>query len=112
MPEQMPVPEGDASYILDGGALLHRVPWQRGMSYEAIYQQYVRYVVSHYGVSTIIFDGYADGVSTKDATHNRRTICRCNSELPSIDALQGKEGGLPYKQGKQTDVYRTAEETS
>ena len=68
----MSLPSGDTLYILDGGAFHYRVRWQRGMTYDAICQQYVRYVVSHYGSATIVFDGYSDGPSTKDATQHRQ----------------------------------------
>ncbi len=66
-------PSGDVHYILDGGALLHRIPWQRGSTYNGICQEYVNYVTAKYGRPTVVFDGYQDGPSTKDATHLRRT---------------------------------------
>ncbi|KAK3747021.1 hypothetical protein QZH41_001488 [Actinostola sp. cb2023] len=66
-------PEGNVHYVLDGGALLHRIPWPRGMTYDAICNMYVEYVIRRYGQGTIVFDGYQDGPSTNDATHQRRT---------------------------------------
>lgn len=66
-------PIGNVQYILDGGALLHRLPWPRGSTYESVSQLYVTYVTHKYGAATIIFDGYQDGPTTKDATHMRRT---------------------------------------
>ncbi|XP_072022088.1 uncharacterized protein [Amphiura filiformis] len=59
-------------YILDGGALLHRIPWPRGMSYSKACQMYVDYVSKRYASSTIVFDGYSDQPTIKDATHLRR----------------------------------------
>ena len=32
---------GDSQYILDGGALLHRIPWHTGKSYLEIANEYV-----------------------------------------------------------------------
>ena len=31
-------------YVLDGGALLHRIPWNRGSSYGSIVPSYIDYV--------------------------------------------------------------------
>ena len=36
-------------------------------------QLHVRYVTQKYGAAAIVFDGYNDDASTKDATHLRRT---------------------------------------
>ena len=55
-----------------GGALLHRVPWSRGITYDAICSLYVQYVANKYGNATVVFDGYQNGPSTKDGTHQRR----------------------------------------
>ena len=30
-------PTGDVHFVLDGGALLHRVPWPRGITYDGIW---------------------------------------------------------------------------
>lgn len=73
MPPDMAVPTTDVQFILDGGALLHRIPWNRGLTYDEICQNYTRYVASHYDKPTVIFDGYVDGPSTKDPTQHRRT---------------------------------------
>ena len=67
-------PNGDdLQYVLDGGALLQRLPWSRGETFENICQMYVTYVTKRYGKATIVFDGYEDGPAIKDATHCRRT---------------------------------------
>nr|XP_054767556.1 uncharacterized protein LOC129274841 [Lytechinus pictus] len=63
----------DVHFILDGGALLHRLPWPRGIPYDHIRQLYVDYVIRKYGKATVVFDGYEDGPTTKDVTHLRRT---------------------------------------
>lgn len=101
MPGDMPVPTGEALYILDGGALLHRVPWQRGLTYDEICQQYVRYVGNHYGSPTIVFDGYSEGPSTKDATQQRRAAA-------CIGATVNFSGSMLFK-GKKEDFLTNKE---
>ena len=73
MKEKQRNPSGDVQYVLDGGALLHRIPWPRGSTYESVSHLYVRYVTQKYGAVAIVFDGYNDDPTTKDATHLRRT---------------------------------------
>ena len=73
MKEEQRNPRGDVQYVLGGGALLHRVPWPRGSTYESVSHLYVRYVTQKYGAVAIAFDGYNDDPTTKDATHLRRT---------------------------------------
>ncbi len=72
MPSDIPVPSGDVQYLLDGGALLHRIPWNRGLTYDEICQQYSRYVECHYGKPAVVLDGYRNGPSRKDTTQNQR----------------------------------------
>ncbi len=42
-------PTDPVRYVLDGGALLHRLPWQRGSTYSSVIQMYVTYVTQKYG---------------------------------------------------------------
>ena len=58
-------------YVLDAESLLHRVPWKAGDSYGSISQSYADYTIRHYGLATVIYDGYG-GMSIKDNTHQRR----------------------------------------
>lgn len=67
------VPSSNVHYVIDGGALLQRLPWPRGKNFEDLCQLYLDYVSRKYGKPTIVFDGYADGPSIKDPTHLRRT---------------------------------------
>jgi len=71
--DQTAGPTEDVHYVLDGGALLHRVPWPRGLTYSDILSLYVQYVTRRYASATVVFDGYEDGPSTKDSAHQRRT---------------------------------------
>ena len=70
-----PPPSQNFQYVLDGGTLLHRIPWQLGDTYGKILQDYANYVTKHYGQEVVVFDGYEAGPSTKDSTHQRRTGC-------------------------------------
>ena len=64
-------PKLDVHCIVDGGALLQRLPWRRGDLFETICQMYVDYVMRKYSQATVVFDGYVDGPSIKDVTHKR-----------------------------------------
>ena len=58
-------------YVLDGGALLHRIPWNRGATFACILDSYCDYVLKKYGKAQVVFDGYC-GASTKDMAHRQR----------------------------------------
>ncbi len=58
-------------YVLDGGSLVHRLAWKKGDSYGAIAQSYADFTIRHYGKATVVFDGYSEGPSIKDNTHQR-----------------------------------------
>ena len=69
----MVITEIDTSYVLDGGALLHRVRWLAGNIYKEVTMQYMSYVRHRYGTCSIAFDGYSSRPSLKDHEHKRRT---------------------------------------
>ena len=62
----------DIQYVLDGGALLHRIPWNKGSTFSEIFKTYSDYVLNKYGEAIVVFDGY-EVASTKDLTHMRRS---------------------------------------
>ena len=66
-------PSEDGQYILDGGALIHRLPWPQGSTYDGVCQMYVNHAKQIYGTAVIVIDGYTNEPSTKDAIHLRRT---------------------------------------
>ena len=96
-------PTGNVHFVLDGGALLHRVLWPRNITYDAICSLYVQYVERRYGKATVVFDGYENGPSTKDGTHQRRT----GTHGPTVNvdgamlAKLKKEDFLSNKENKQ-----------
>jgi hypothetical protein len=74
MPGDVVVAMGKSPYVfIDGGSLLHRIPWQRGSTYNDICNMYTRYVTKKYERAIVVFDGYEEELSTKDSTHRRRT---------------------------------------
>ena len=66
------VPES-TRHVLDGGSLLHRVPWQLGTRYGEIAKSYADFAIRHYGpATTVVFYGYDEGPSIEDNTQQRR----------------------------------------
>ena len=57
---------------MDGGALLHRIPWACGSTFGCILKSYTDFVAKNYGAAVIVFDGY-EKCSTKDMMHRRRS---------------------------------------
>ena len=64
--------QGAAGTSTDGGALLRRIPWNSGETYEGISSHYIRYVGDRYGNAVVVFDGHVSAPSTKDVAHSRR----------------------------------------
>ncbi|CAH0757850.1 unnamed protein product [Diatraea saccharalis] len=65
----------DKCYVIDGGYLLHKVIWQKGMSFRSICDRYVHYVTKTFGITSIVvFDGYGNiEMNIKNAERARRT---------------------------------------
>ena len=72
MPRFVHGPSENDVYVVDGGSLLHRIPWQKGSTYNIICPKYTDYVIQHYRRAYVVFDGYNSGL-TKDNAHLRRT---------------------------------------
>ena len=58
-------------FVVDGGLLLHKIPWKKGVTYNDIIEDYVQYVQRIGDHMHIVFDGYLES-NTKDHTHKRR----------------------------------------
>ena len=69
------IPAVPLAYVFDGGSLLHHVPWSKGQKYSQVAQSYVQYIVRRTKghECTVVFDGYRELMSTKDAAHLRRS---------------------------------------
>ena len=93
MPPDTTSPSGNVQYVLDGGALLHRITWRLGTTYAEICKDYVNYVLSHYGKAMIVFDGYPEGPTTKDVAHQRRQMKHASASVHVSDIMifQGKK---------------------
>ena len=81
-PNAASIPD-NVRYVLDGGALLHRIPWSQGASYESILETYSKYAATNYGKAVIVFDGYKE-FTTKDMTHKRRLKGKKELALHSV----------------------------
>ena len=98
------VPTDDVQYVLDGGALLHRIPWPHGCpTYREVCSLYCDYVTRRYGKAIVVFDGYSTP-STKDMTHQRRTKGKVGAGVTFTDEMQvtqKKEVFLANKRNKE-----------
>lgn len=63
----------DTKYVLDGGSLLHKLPWTSKSTFGDISKMYSRYVASKFSNCMVVFDGYSNGPTTKDVAHIRRS---------------------------------------
>ena len=70
--EETTLPNENIHFVLDGGSLLHKLPWQRGSTYNQLAEMYVEFVARKYKNATIVSDGYSTQQTTKAAAHVRR----------------------------------------
>ena len=74
-------------FVLDGGALLHRVSWTKNYTYLEVADHYLQCVIRRYELSVAVAcDGYS-GRSTKDHDHNRRSSKMAASVSISPDTI-------------------------
>ena len=98
--------------MLDGGSLLHRLPWHNDSTFRDIARYYASFVTANYGQATVVFDGYTSEYTIKDMTHNHRT----NTIFPSVNFTPdmiftgSKEMFLTNKGNKQKIITLIAEE--
>ena len=72
----------DACFVLDGGHLLHVVPWPADGTYRDVCLTYISYVEHHYGQNTtVVFDGYSNMHSTKSAEQRRRAALTPSADI-------------------------------
>ena len=80
-------------HVIDGGALLHRVGWKKGMTFQEIAEAYVTYVRRKYGNTYVVFDGYEDRcISVKSNEHARRSLNKGASQNVNITV----DNQVPY----------------
>ena len=81
----------NTKYVIDGGALLHRVKWQKKATYKEIIAQYVEYVRTRYGnCCVVVFDGYGYGPSIKDHEHKQRVGKTC-ADIQLVESIKAHE---------------------
>ena len=76
------------SCVIDGGALLHKVKWTIGSTFEDVmksYQDYIQARFSRYHNVHIVFDGYDDKLSIKATEHKRRSL---QSTSPNVNVTE------------------------
>ena len=95
------ITESDTSYVLDGGALLHRVRWLVGNIYKEVTMQYMSYVRHRYGTRSIVFDGYSSRPSLKDHEHKRRAG-KASADIQISPEMNGTEISNSFSQTKRT----------
>ena len=84
--------EVNGVYVLDGGALLHRVHWRKGATFKEIIESYRSYVRKHYDNCSVVFDGYDNTTSIKSNEHARRIAL--NGSSRDINIMEDNEA--PY----------------
>ena len=72
MKHEKTVPPTNVHHVIDDRALLQRVPLPPEYTVAAICKHYADYMNQRYQHCTIVFDGYEEGSTTKDPTHQRR----------------------------------------
>ena len=76
------------SCVIDGGALLHKVKWTIGSTFEDVmrsYQDYIQTRFRRYHNVYIVFDGYDDKLSIKATEHKRRSL---QSTSPNVNVTE------------------------
>ena len=87
-PDAKTGPTTQVHYVLDGGTLLHRVPWPRGNgTYRDVLAAYTSYVSRKYGRPTVVFDGY-DDISTKYSTQKQRAAGKVAPTISFTNDMQ------------------------
>ena len=92
---------------MDGGALLHRIPWPRGsVTYQDICGLYRSYVTKKYGNAIGVFDGY-DDMSTKNMAHQRRAAGKAGATVTFTENMKDtlkKDNFLANPKNKQQSI--------
>lgn len=105
------IPDNVTQHVLDGGALLQRIPWCRGSTYSDICHQYTEYVSKKYGNAIVVFDGY-ESTNTKDMTHQRRSKGNVGATVtfrPDMPLTMKKDQFLANRQNKQRFIFLLSE---
>ena len=88
MKDSIPLLSDMTKYVIDGGALLHLIPWPKSGTIGEVLQMYVRYINDKYQNATIVFDGYHGEPTTKDITHQMRKSGRPGVKIVVEESTQ------------------------
>ena len=102
----------ELQFIVDGGALLHKLLWPKHSSYADICAMYLRHVRIIYGCALVVFD-VNHGPTTKDEDHHPKTrsdICVSVSVLAEICLSMSKKAFLANKSNNQALINLLAED--
>ena len=106
------IPHNGIQYVLDGGALLQRIPWSCRSTYRDICHQYTEYVTRKYRGAIVVFDGH-ESTNTRDMTHQRLakgnagTTVTFTADMP-ITMKKGQF--LANRRNKQQFIFMLSEE--
>ena len=70
----------NVQWVIDGGMLIHLIPWKRGSTYQEIFDSYIKFISVRFPQGKIVFDGYLNS-SIKDGTHTRRTKGQTSAKI-------------------------------
>lgn len=99
-------------YVLDGGALLQRIPWSCGSTYGDICHQYTEYVTRKYKNAIVVFDGY-ENMNTKDMTHQRLSRGKAGASVTvaaNMTTTMKKDQFLANRKNKQQFIFMLSTE--
>ena len=86
-PEAKTQPTENVQHVLDGGALVHPVPWPRGSpTYKVVCDLYCTYVQMKNGRAIVVFDVYNE-MSAKAMTQLRRASGKAASTVTFAESL-------------------------
>ena len=106
------ISEDGIQYVLDGGALIQRIPWSRGSTYGDICHQYTEYVPRKYKNAIVVFDGY-ESTNTKDMTHQRRSKGKAGATVTvasNMTTTMKKDQFLANRRNKQQFIFMLSRE--
>ncbi|KAJ8886933.1 hypothetical protein PR048_013147 [Dryococelus australis] len=95
-------------YVLDGGSLLYRLPWQQGVTYDKIASSYADFTCKKYGRVSVVYDGYSASMpSIKDSKYHRHGVN--TKQAPTVNLIPetvfiGKKDKFLLNTGNKTKM--------
>lgn len=100
--------DSQGEIVLDGGALLRRVRWNKLETYSMTYKRYSKHIEQLYGRSTVVFDGYTKSI--KDHEHQRReALAKTSADIKvnsSNKVYSNQEAFLTNKHNKEQFIHQ------